>query len=273
MAANDMTFLHMSDTHIEQEGIHYWDVLDGYAETMRVFEHLREYGIQPDFIVISGDLIQGRENDDFEAYKRFKEVINMFQAEFGVPILLALGNGDVTGAFRSVILGETNADSEKPYYFSQVINNLKIIVLDTHIAAHTGAIDPEQLEWLGQELATAPELDHLLVMHHMPAKVVMGADLHELRNADALEAVIAGHNIIGILGGHVHMSFMSQFAGIPCAMARGICNTSIWAYNKDKAHLLVGPGYNLVHIRDHKMMVQFIDLPGDRRTIKFVDGW
>ena len=79
--AGDMTFVHLSDTHIEEEGIHYWDILDGYRDTVRVLEHIRETGVAPDFILITGDLIQGHENDDYRAYSRFNDVMNMFRRD------------------------------------------------------------------------------------------------------------------------------------------------------------------------------------------------
>lgn len=269
--ADDMTFVHLSDPHIEEEGIHYWDILDGYKDTVRVLAHIRETGVEPDFFLITGDLIQGHEHDDYRAYSRFNEVMDMLSRNFGVPVLLALGNGDVTAPFRSVVLGEE--ESDKPYYYSRVIRDLKVIVLDTHIKAHRGEIDREQLQWLDQELAADPGMDHILAMHHMPAKTVLGPDLYELRNAEALKDVIEGRNIIGILGGHVHISFMSAFAGIPCVTARGVCSTVVWNNHKEKLHLHFSPGYNLVHIRDRRMMVQFIELPGPEGTLRLIEGF
>ena len=269
--AGDMTFIHLSDTHIEEEGIHYWDILDGYKETVRVLEHIRETGVEPDFFLITGDLIQGHENDDYKAYGRFNEIVDMFKQAFGAEVLLVLGNGDVTAPFRRVVLGEEESDN--PYYFSRIIKDLKVIVLDSHINAHRGEIDKEQLLWLDKELSADPEMDHILAMHHLPCKFVLGPDLYELRNDGELRDVIEGRNIIGILGGHLHISFMSQFVGIPCVTARGICNTLVWNNNKEKLQLCFSPGYNLVHIRDRQMMVQFIELPGAEGVVRLIEGF
>lgn len=264
----------MSDTHIQPEGVHHWGVLDGYAQTMRVFDHLSKYAIEPDFFVVSGDLIQGSADaDDADAYRRFQVAMRRFENHFNVPILLALGNLDTTAAFRRVILDESNADGEQPYYYSQGIKGLNVIVLDSHVVGHVGEIDSTQLKWLQRQLTAKPDADHMLVMHHPPTTIVRGFDLEELRNDDDLAAVIKGHNILGILSGHVHMSFMSQFVGIPHAVARGISSTSLWSNHHDQLHLLEGPGYNLVHIRDRQMLVQFVDIPSDGKTIQYTDGW
>ena len=268
MSANDMSFLHLSDPHIERQGEHYWGVQDGYLQTQRVLDHMREYGGEPAFCLITGDLVQ----DDGAAYPRLKEMVEKFQAAFNVPVLLALGNGDVIGPFRQFVLGEVNPNPNQRYYYSQIINGLKIIVLDSHSEKprlHDGQLDEVQLEWLRNELTVVPEMDHLIALHHMPGPVVASPYYHhELRNASELAEIITGHNIIGILAGHQHTAYMTTFAGIPCAIANGICNALLWSYSKRQHHYLVAPGYNLVHIRDRKMLVQFIDLPGDKALLQ-----
>jgi len=274
VTARDMTFVHLSDLHIQPEGKFYWGTQDGHTATMRVFDHLREYGVRPEFFVITGDLIQGREDDDHAAYRRFNAVMDQFRQEFGAPIYPALGNGDVTEVFRKVVLNEADPDPNQRYDYVTTVNGLRIVVLDSHDPQmHWGELTTAQLEWLAGELAAQPDMDHLLVLHHTPAPVVLGTDMRELRNADELEAVIRDYHFLGVLCGHVHMPFFSQFAGFPCIAAMGICNACLWSYAKNQLHLVTAPGYNIVHIRDRQLLTQCVVVPGDHNTVNWADGY
>jgi Icc protein len=187
-----------------------------------------------------------------------------------VPILLALGNGDATEPFRRIVLGESGTDMNKRHYYSHIVNGLKVIVLDSHAdGRHYGDIDAEQLDWLKQELAASPETPILLAFHHPPGTIVLGQDQAELHNADQLAEIIRGYNVIGILSGHYHLSQLTYLAGVPCAVTEGICSTITWSDPQNMLHERKSGGYNLVHIRDNRMLVRFIDVTNERETLRW----
>ena len=274
MPISDMTIVHLSEFHLqaadkEPTGIPYEDLLDGYGDALKTLDHLRAYVSEPDLFVVTGDLVLGSRNAEV-GYPRLGELLQQFEAEFGVPVLLALGNGDAIAPFRRIVLGETGASLDKRYYYSQIVKGLTVIILASHVEnQHYGNIDAEQLEWLAGELAATPHMPHLLALHHPPGNVVLGRDHEELRNADELAEVIRDYQVIGILSGHYHLSYLSYLAGVPNAVTNGICSTITWSDPQNMIHERIGGGYNLIHIRDDRMLVRFMDINSERTTLRW----
>ena len=90
-------------------------------------------------------------------------------------------------------------------------------------------------------------------------------------NADELAQVIDGHNVIGMLAGHYHLSQLTYLAGVPCAVTKGICSSITWSDPQNMLHERKGGGYNLVHIRDDQMLVRFIDITSERETLRWAE--
>ena len=274
MPASDMTIVHLSEFHLqaadkEPTGIPYEDLLDGYGDALTTLDHLRNYVSEPDLFVVTGDLVLGKRNAEV-GYPRLLELLEQFKAEFEVPVLLTLGNGDSIEPFRRIVLGETGAELNKRYYYSNIVKGLKVIVLDSHVEnQHYGEIDAEQLDWLQSELAATPQMPHLLAFHHPPGKIVLGEDQQELINAEQLAEVIQNYQVIGILSGHCHLAYLSYLAGVPNAVTNGICSTITWSDPKDMIHERIGGGYNLIHIRDDQMLVRFMDITSERATLRW----
>ena len=271
MPASDLTIIHLSELHFHAEGIRHLEHLDSYIEVENTLDHLRRYAPVPSLFVITGDLVMGARNAE-AGYPNVKRLVEQMEAEFGVPVLLALGNGDTNEPFRRIVLGETGPITSTRYYHSHVVDGLKVIVLDSHAdGEHFGEFDHEQLDWLSAELAASPDMDALLAFHHPPGKVVFGRDEEDVINAPRLAGIMAGHNVIGILNGHFHMSYLSNFAGVPAAIANGVCTTITWSHEKQMIHERTGGGYNIVHVRDRKMHVRFIDVTSQRPTLRWED--
>ena len=274
MPASDMTIVHLSEFHLqaadkEPTGIPYEDLLDGYGDALTTLEHLRNYVSEPDLFVVTGDLVLGKRNAEV-GYPRLLELLEQFKAEFEVPVLLTLGNGDSIEPFRRIVLGETGADLNKRYYYTHIVKGLKVIVLDSHVEnQHYGEIDAEQLDWLQSELVATPQMPHLLAFHHPPGKIVLGEDQQELINAEQLAEVIQNYQVIGILSGHCHLAYLSYLVGVPNAVTNGICSTITWSDPKDMIHERIGGGYNLIHIRDDQMLVRFMDITSERATLRW----
>ena len=127
---------------------------------------------------------------------------------------------------------------------------------------------PRLLELLKQFRAEF-DVPVLLAFHHPPGTIVLGHDQAELFNADELAEVISGYNVIGILTGHYHLSQLTYLAGVPCAVTKGICSSINWSDPQNMLHERKGGGYNLVHIRDERMLVRFIDITSGRETLRW----
>jgi 3',5'-cyclic AMP phosphodiesterase CpdA len=271
MPASDLTIIHLSELHYHAEGTRHLEHLDSHAEALNTLEHLRRYAPRPSLFVITGDLVMGLRNAEV-GYPRVKQLVEQMAAEFEVPVLLALGNGDTNEPFRRIVLGEAAPVSSSRYFHSHVVDGLKIIVLDSHAdGEHFGDFDDEQLAWLSAELSASPEMDFILAFHHPPGNVVFGRDHEDVINAPRLAEVIAGHNVIGILNGHFHKSYLSNFAGVPVAITKGTSTTITWSHEQQMIHERTGGGYNIVHVRDRRMHVSFIDVTSERPTLRWED--
>jgi 3',5'-cyclic-AMP phosphodiesterase len=77
-------------------------------------------------------------------------------------------------------------------------------------------------------LATPAPHGTLLALHHPPLPIPMmpAAEIIELLDQQRLADVLAGSDVRCILGGHLHYSTHSTFAGIPVSVASATCYTS-----------------------------------------------
>ena len=85
MPANDLTIVHLSEFHLQaadkhRPGIPYEDLLDGYGDTLRTIEHVREYVSAPDLFVVTGDLVLGARNAE-GGYPRLPQLLERVRAE------------------------------------------------------------------------------------------------------------------------------------------------------------------------------------------------
>ena len=140
--AEPITFLHLSDLHVAPPGqlVH---GIDPLPQVQRVIERIRALDVVPAFVVVSGDLTDDGSEESYQ-------LLNTLLREIGhgdIPILLALGNHDDRAAFRRVVLGQASGDGGQPYCYSQTIDGLRVVVLDSVIPGETaGELGAAQLQ-------------------------------------------------------------------------------------------------------------------------------
>ena len=113
MSGDDLTIIHLSELHFHAEGTRHREHLDSYAEALNTLEHMKKYAPRPDFFVITGDLVLGEHNAEV-GYPRVREFVEAMAAEYHVPVLLALGNGDANKPFRRMHVRFVDVTSERP---------------------------------------------------------------------------------------------------------------------------------------------------------------
>lgn len=94
----DYSFIHISDTHLAGH-LFYQD--EGSAEDTSEMVDLREVImdiniINPEFVLLTGDLINEGELEDFENRRNFTKAINLLN-ELEVPVYIVSGNHDLGG--------------------------------------------------------------------------------------------------------------------------------------------------------------------------------
>lgn len=208
----DFTFIHLTDLHLIE---HDAGQVNGQSPTQRlqrVLERVRATEVTPAFILVTGDLVNNGQAAEYHTLNRHLPALQ----NFGVPVLLGMGNHDDRGFFRQWVLGEATTAEPQPYYHSTLINGVNVIMLDSQVPGQVhGYVDEAQLAWLAEELAKPVAVGHLLALHHPPvSSTVALLEPLGLHNAATLAAIVAKHtNVLGILSGHIHYNHVARFAG------------------------------------------------------------
>jgi 3',5'-cyclic-AMP phosphodiesterase len=221
MATLPLTFIHMTDLHVNAPGVKDDILFNDTSATLRqTLTEIARMQEPPAFIIASGDLTNHGEP---EAYRTVSEIIAA--ADLDIPVLFALGNHDRREGFAAGF-PELYADPSKPYDHDHVIGGLHVIVLDSSVPDEIGGYwEPGQMDWLRSRMEDHPELPKLLVMHHAPMIDATATDMEwESLSAAATEelrAVVRDRIVVGILSGHVHMDRVAQWHGIPVIIGTG----------------------------------------------------
>lgn len=164
-SVDDITFVHLSDLHLADPNGERWLGLDTAQKLQSVLSEIHKLQLKPAFFVISGDLVNGPKPENYEALKTSLAAVEAF----GVPVLLGLGNHDDRRFFRQIILEETAGSPTQTYFYSQIVQGLQIIVLDSK--GGTGGtieIDETQLSWLAEAIEQLAPNGKIIVLHHPP---------------------------------------------------------------------------------------------------------
>jgi 3',5'-cyclic AMP phosphodiesterase CpdA len=262
--------LHISDTHFVEAGDLLHEKIDSDRNLAELFEGFEKSNARPEAIIFTGDLADTGLPD---AYTRLRAIVEPAAERIGAEVIWVMGNHDERVAFRRGLLDE-DADQSEPVDRVYDINGLRIIALDSTVPGqHYGELTDAQLEWLARELEVPAPDGTLLALHHPPVPSPLGLlALVELRDQDRLAEVVAGTDVRGILGGHLHYSTHSTFAGVPVSVASATCYTQDLnvvypgARGQDGAQ-----SYNLVHVYGDRVLHSVVPI-GQFPTVYEMDA-
>ena len=197
-----MILVHLTDLHLRPVGLPAYRVAETNMLTERAFRAVADLKLQPDAIVISGDLT---DNGLADEYALLSEMIGRLAK---VPVYLIPGNHDRREVLKET-LGHLPGMSADPHFVQFAIDDhdVRLVMLDTVIpGSGAGELCADRLVWLDATLGAAPQKPTIVVMHHPPFVCgIQHMDRINLRNADAFTAVIARHpQVKRILCGHHH---------------------------------------------------------------------
>lgn len=257
------TLLHLSDTRLlAGPGRLLLDRIDAEARLRGLVERLESSGAAPQAIVITGDLAEFGEPG---SYATLRSIVDPFAERLGAVMVWVPGERDSRAAFRTGLLGQLASDD--PIDRVVFLDGLRIVTLDTSVPGfHHGELDPDQLDWLADELATPAPYGTILAMHHPPVPSIIDLDVVvELRGQAALAGVLAGSDVRSILAGHLHYSATATFAGIPVSVASATCySQDLTAPLGSQRAVDGGQSYHLVTVYDHTVLhsvVPVVDSP------------
>jgi len=263
---------HISDTHLLGEGRALYGKVPVEQRLASLLARLEACPIVPDALVFTGDLTDLGEAD---AYRRLRAVVDPVATRLGAEVVWVMGNHDERAAYASLLFdeGETDAPQDRVHD----VRGLRVISLDTTVPGyHHGEITSSQLEWLTRVLSTPARHGSILAMHHPPVPTPLEVmAVLELHDQPALAEVLRGSDVRLILGGHLHYSTHSLFAGIPVSVAAATCYTLDLGANAER--ILSGvdgaQSFDFVHVYDEQVVTSTVPAPAFTEVTGFSSSY
>ena len=250
---------HVSDTHLLAGGRPLYDSVATEAHLAQALGQLENLLVKPAAIVFTGDLADLGEPD---AYLRLKAIVEPVAERLGAQVIWVMGNHDERPEYSSLLFGDEPSTEPQDRVYD--IDGLRIISFDTTVPGyHHGAMTDAQLTWLADELSTPAPHGTLLAVHHppVPTPLLWAMEMLELQGQDRLADVLRGTDVRGILGGHLHYSTHSTFAGIPVSVAAATCYTlSLSAKDRLLSGVDANQALNLVHVYENSIVHSIVPM-------------
>jgi 3',5'-cyclic-AMP phosphodiesterase len=226
-----MIIAQLSDPHIVARGKLFRGPIQGAApEAERV---LREFDTaqylaravvelnalvpRPDITVVTGDLVDHGELDEYEHLRALLAPLSM-------PVYVIPGNHDAREPLRETFRSSCYLPNDGFLQYTVEDYPLRLVALDTLVAGkHHGFLSAEQLNWLDATLCAQPKRPTVILMHHPPfATGISYMDNYSLESPARLAEVVGRHaQVERILCGHLHRAIDRRFAGTVAGTAPG----------------------------------------------------
>lgn len=237
------TFVQICDTQLG---------MGGYEHDVEMFERavVKINALNPDFVVICGDLVHDRNDKSFADFKEIK-------ADLTVPCYCVPGNHDVGNEptaeslkkYREVIGDDTYSFEHKGYTF---------VFVNTQLWKSPVEGETEQQDvWLTNTLQTAAQKNRpVFVVGHYPLFLNAPDEADEYMNLPLVKRgelleLYERSGVVAVLGGHAHRLIISDYNGIQ------MVNGETTSKNFDQRPM----GFRIWHINDVRPYVhEFITL-------------
>jgi 3',5'-cyclic AMP phosphodiesterase CpdA len=236
MPSKQLRIAQISDLHIKSPG----ELAYGRVDTAKALERcvaaLNAFEPAPDFVVISGDLVDTPKAGEYEHLKHLLERLRLPFA--GIP-----GNHDGRELMRAAFPNAPYAMPSGALNQKIEVGEIDLLLLDSSVPGKPhGELEAPTLQWLDATLASSPTRPALLFLHHPPFVAgIWHMDRQNLQNAADLDAIVRRHPRAKIIAtGHVHRATLTMFAGVPCT----ICPAPNHAVDLDLAELR-GPSFKI----------------------------
>jgi len=226
----------ISDLHIKPPGT----LAYGRVDTAKALEccvaTLNAFEPSPDFVVISGDLADTPNAEEYDHLKRLL-------APLKLPFAAIPGNHDSREMMREAFPNAPYAVPSGALNQKIQVGDLDLLLTDSSVPGKPhGELDAPTLQWLDATLASSSERPALLFLHHPPFVAgIWHMDRQNLHNATELASIVRRHPRVQIIAtGHIHRAALTMFAGVPCT----ICPAPNHAVDLDLAELR-GPSFKI----------------------------
>ncbi len=253
--------VHISDTHLLGGGRALYGKVPVEQRLVEALRRIEAGPVKPDALVFTGDLTDLGEPD---AYRCLRAAVEPVAQRMGAELIWVMGNHDERAPYASLLFDEPETDAPQDRVHD--IGGLRVISLDTTVPGyHHGELTRAQLDWLAGVLATPAPHGTIVAVHHPPVPTPLEVmAVLELHDQPALAEVLRGTDVRLILGGHLHYSTHSTFAGIPVSVAAATCYTL--DLGADAGRLLSGvdggQSFDYVHVYAEQIVTSTIPAAG-----------
>ncbi len=212
----------ISDSHICAQGVPAYRVVETNMLAERAVAAVNRLDPQPDFIVITGDLVDHGKAEEYQVARRIMD-------DLKAPYAVIPGNHDSSAALKSCYADcdwarQTEGDSLQ---FCLRVGDLRLIGLNSAVdGKHYGLLTEAELAWLETELERDKSVPTLVALHHPPIVTGLQAmDRSKLRNSEDLAAVLSRYDtILRVICGHDHRTVFAPFGGTTLTIAPGLAH-------------------------------------------------
>jgi 3',5'-cyclic AMP phosphodiesterase CpdA len=175
--------------------------------------------LQPDIVLSTGDMVAGQQSglDYAGMWAGFHAAVSDELAAAGVPFAVTPGNHDASGypafaAEREIFVTQWQArtpaldfvdDANYPLHYSFRLGAALFVALDS---TTIGALDPEQMTWLDEQLEQS-DAPIEIVFGHVPLVPFAVGRETEIIGDPALEQLLEQHGVAMFISGHHHVYY------------------------------------------------------------------
>jgi 3',5'-cyclic AMP phosphodiesterase CpdA len=235
-----MLLAQITDPHLRTDGC---DPCHDPAQALRrAFTQIAAMDVQPDAIVLTGDIIDRSATGYAHAVALLREA--------PLRVLPLSGNHDRAGAFREVF-GDFAPFAQDHLSFVDPLGDALLSGLDSNLPGGRGGVDDARLEWLSDALSTA-KAPVILALHHPPfPSHTPHLDAAGFVGAESLASCLKGSRVCRIIAGHSHRGMQTLWEGIPASTANAIGHGLSLSLSGHEPHVPnpTPPGYELHLLR------------------------
>lgn len=210
----NMRIAQLTDTHLttpESDAEHAPGRADDLARAVAAVNAL-----DADVVIHTGDMTQTAVEAE---YNLAREILTGLRA----PLYVVPGNRDSRAGLRRAFGPDGYMGGENDDPIMYVINDhaVRLIGFDTQSSSSMLAnLCANRLNWLDGALTDCASEPVAVMMHHPPiwvkASTVKPFNFESQDDADALEGVIAKHEVARVFCGHSHRAYLDDFGGTDC---------------------------------------------------------
>jgi 3',5'-cyclic AMP phosphodiesterase CpdA len=218
MTQDQVRIAQISDLHIKAPGRLAYGRVDTARALERCIAALNAFAPRPDFVVISGDLVDTPSREEYAHLTRLLEQLELPFA--GVP-----GNHDSREMMRDAFPRADFADPSGPLNQRIEVAGLDLVLLDSSVPGKPhGELEAATLQWLDRTLASSADRPALIFLHHPPFLAgIWHMDRQNLQNAGELAGIVRRHPRVRLIAtGHVHRATLTAIAGVPTTICPSI---------------------------------------------------